>query len=48
MLQELNYNELISIDGGSVDPTPYSVGHQVGKAVGALFTVLGVAAFFAN
>ena len=41
MLKELNYQELITIEGGSAEPTPYSVGHDVGKAVAAVLAIIG-------
>lgn len=45
MVQELNYEEIIFINGG--EATPYSVGHSVGKAVSALFAAYGIYALFA-
>jgi hypothetical protein len=44
MLQELNFEEIKSINGG--EATPYSVGHDVGKAVAAFFTAYGIYALF--
>lgn len=46
MLKELNYQELIAIEGGKAEPTPYSVGHEIGKAVASVLTIIGIRGLF--